>query len=35
VNNVLDERYFIGAYNDVYVLPGEPLMVRASLSWLF
>jgi iron complex outermembrane receptor protein len=32
VSNVLDERYFIGAYDDVYVLPGEPLTVRATLS---
>ena len=35
MNNALDERYFIGSYNDLYVLPGEPLTVRATLSWLF
>ncbi|MCW5556663.1 MAG: TonB-dependent receptor [Verrucomicrobiae bacterium] len=35
VNNVLDHRYFVGAYNDVYVLPGEPITVRGSVSWNF
>jgi iron complex outermembrane receptor protein len=35
LNNLLDERHFVGSYNDLYVLPGEPLTVRATLSWLF
>lgn len=35
INNALDERYFVGSYNDLYVLPGEPLTTRATLSWLF
>lgn len=35
LNNVLDERHFVGAYNDLYVLPGEPLNVRASVGWIF
>jgi iron complex outermembrane receptor protein len=35
MNNALDERYFIGSYNDLYVLPGEPLEVQATVSWLF
>jgi iron complex outermembrane receptor protein len=35
LNNILDERYFAGAYNDLYVMPGEPLSVRATLGWSF
>jgi iron complex outermembrane receptor protein len=35
VNNVLDREYFVGAYNDLYVLPGEPLNVRATVGWKF
>lgn len=35
LNNILDERYFAGAYNDLYVMPGEPLNVRATLGWSF
>jgi iron complex outermembrane receptor protein len=35
VNNVLDREYFAGAYNDLYVLPGEPLNVRATMGWTF
>lgn len=35
LNNILDERYFVGSYNDLYVLPGEPLTVRATVSWAF
>jgi len=35
VDNVLDERYFIGAYDQLYVLPGEPLTVQATLGWGF
>lgn len=35
INNALDERHFVGSYNDLYVLPGEPLTVRASVGWAF
>lgn len=35
INNLLNERYFTGSYNNLYVLPGEPITVRASLSWSF
>ncbi|MFZ5875588.1 MAG: TonB-dependent siderophore receptor [Nitrospirota bacterium] len=35
VNNVFDKRYFVGAYNDVYVLPGTPFNVQASVGWTF
>lgn len=35
VNNVLDREYFLGAYDDLYVLPGEPLNVRATIGWKF
>jgi len=35
VNNVLDNRYFVGAYNDIYVLPGSPLNVRGTVGWTF
>jgi iron complex outermembrane receptor protein len=34
-NNVLDEDYFAGAYNNLYVMPGEPLNVRATVGWSF
>lgn len=35
LSNVLDERYFAGAYNSLYVMPGEPLSVRATVGWSF
>lgn len=35
VDNVFDKEYFIGAYNDLYVLPGEPLSVQATVGWTF
>lgn len=35
VNNVFDKRYFVGAYNDVYVLPGTPFNVQATAGWTF
>lgn len=35
LNNILDERHFVGAYNDLYVLPGEPFIVRATVGWTF
>lgn len=35
VNNVLDREYYVGSYSDLYVLPGEPLTVRATVGWTF
>lgn len=35
VTNVFDEVYYVGAYNDLYVMPGEPRLVRLSASWTF
>jgi iron complex outermembrane recepter protein len=35
INNALDERHFVGSYNNLYVLPGEPLNVRATVGWAF
>lgn len=35
LNNILDERYFAGAYNNLYVMPGEPLNVRGTVGWSF
>ena len=35
VNNLLDRRHFEGSYSDLYVLPGEPINVSASISWVF
>lgn len=34
-NNITDKRHFVGAYNDLYVLPGEPFNVAASVGWKF
>ncbi|MEZ0386411.1 MAG: TonB-dependent siderophore receptor, partial [Verrucomicrobium sp.] len=34
-NNVFDKRHFVGSYSDVYVLPGAPFNVAASVSWKF
>lgn len=34
-NNVLDKRHFVGSYNDLYVLPGQPFNVSASVTWKF
>ena len=31
-NNVLDSRYFVGSYDEVYVLPGAPFNVLASFT---
>ena len=33
--NLGDKRYASGSYNNVYVKPGEPRAVRASVSWNF
>jgi iron complex outermembrane receptor protein len=34
-NNILDKRHFVGSYNDLYVLPGKPFNVSASVNWKF
>lgn len=34
-NNVLDKRHFVGSYDALYVLPGEPFNVSASVTWKF
>ncbi|MES2474797.1 MAG: TonB-dependent siderophore receptor [Verrucomicrobiota bacterium] len=34
-NNLTDKRYFPGSYNDLYVLPGEPFNMTASVTWKF
>lgn len=34
-NNITDKRHFVGSYNDLYVLPGEPFNVSASVTWKF
>lgn len=35
VLNLLDEEYAVGSYNDLYVLPGDPLTVRGTLAYTF
>lgn len=35
VTNVFDEDYYAGAYDALYVMPGEPRLVRLSASWTF
>lgn len=34
-NNISNKRYFIGSYNDLYVKPGEPRVIRSTVSWNF
>jgi len=34
-NNLTDKRHFVGSYDDLYVLPGEPFNVSASVTWKF
>jgi iron complex outermembrane receptor protein len=34
-NNVFDKRCFVGSYDELYVLPGEPFNVTASVTWKF
>ncbi|MBK1882244.1 TonB-dependent siderophore receptor [Luteolibacter pohnpeiensis] len=34
-NNLTDKRHFVGSYNDLYVLPGEPFNVSANVTWRF
>ena len=31
-NNVLNSRYFLGSFDEVYVLPGAPFNVLGSLT---
>jgi len=35
VSNLLDREYYVGAYNDLYVLPGNPCTVKATVGWRF
>lgn len=35
VNNLGNKRYYSGSYNDVYVKPGEPRVIRGTVSWNF
>ncbi len=35
INNVTDERYATGAFNNLYVQPGDPVNVRSSVGWSF
>jgi iron complex outermembrane receptor protein len=35
VQNLTDERYFVGSYNEYYVQPGAPLTVRFTLTRRF
>ncbi len=34
-NNITDERYASGAFNQLYVQPGDPFNVRGSVGWSF
>ncbi|WP_050029739.1 TonB-dependent siderophore receptor [Verrucomicrobium sp. BvORR034] len=34
-NNVFDKRHFVGSYDELYILPGEPFNVSASVTWKF
>ncbi|WP_038163884.1 TonB-dependent siderophore receptor [Verrucomicrobium sp. BvORR106] len=34
-NNVFDKRHFVGSYDSLYVLPGKPFNVSASVTWKF
>lgn len=35
VNNFGNKRYWAGSYSDVYVKPGEPRVIRGTVSWNF
>lgn len=35
VTNLLDETYYSGAYDALYVMPGDPRLVRLGASWKF
>ncbi|TLD69494.1 TonB-dependent siderophore receptor [Phragmitibacter flavus] len=34
-NNVLDKRHFVGSYDELYVLPGQPFNMSASITMKF
>ncbi len=34
-NNISDERYYSGSYDSLYVKPGEPRVIRGTVSWNF
>jgi len=34
-DNIFDKRYFAGSYDALYVLPGAPFNVTASVTWKF
>ncbi|MDE1178632.1 MAG: TonB-dependent siderophore receptor [Edaphobacter sp.] len=34
-NNLGNKRYWAGSYSDVYVKPGEPRVIRGTVSWNF
>jgi iron complex outermembrane recepter protein len=33
--NLSNERYFSGSYNNLYVKPGDPRTIRGTFSWNF
>lgn len=35
VTNVFDKEYYAGAYDALYVMPGEPRLFRLSATWTF
>jgi iron complex outermembrane recepter protein len=35
ITNLFDEKYYVGAYDALYVMPGEPRLMRLSASWTF
>ena len=34
-SNLANKRYFSGSYNNVYVKPGDPRIIRGSVAWNF
>jgi iron complex outermembrane receptor protein len=34
-NNITNKRYYSGSYSNVYVKPGEPRVIRGTMSWNF
>ena len=34
-NNLVNARYYSGSYNNLYVKPGEPRVIRGTVSWNF
>lgn len=35
VYNLLDKEYAVGSYDDLYVMPGDPLTLRATVAYTF